>query len=100
MVQLATAVRKSQPPSLENPFVGSVCPNKINQFICLNLQAWRIPLWADLNDVFDKQSNESQPPSLENPFVGDAVANPIGIAGLKSQPPSLENPFVGGLFSL
>ena len=37
---------RSQPPSLENPFVGKFSFNKaVDDAMCLNLQAWRIPLW-------------------------------------------------------
>ena len=64
---------RSQPPSLENPFVGKntgFFPNKIQEK-SLNLQAWRIPLWAGLTSRLGGTTNSrSQPPSLENPFVG------------------------------
>ena len=37
----------------------------------LNLQAWRIPLWAiDYFTLKGVEGRLSQPPSLENPFVG------------------------------
>ena len=61
---------QSQPPSLENPFVGIkvVTPRPFMR--------------------------QSQPPSLENPFVGE-VSDMDTVAYGPSQPPSLENPFVG-----
>ena len=38
---------QSQPPSLENPFVGLyICQNNYSSCDGLNLQAWRIPLWV------------------------------------------------------
>ena len=40
--------KMSQPPSLENPFVGGDADAErlFDIYDCLNLQAWRIPLWA------------------------------------------------------
>ena len=60
----------SQPPSLENPFVGSESREQQALF------RW------------------SQPPSLENPFVGVGCYH-LWYHRTWSQPPSLENPFVG-----
>ena len=65
----------SQPPSLENPFVGRTACIKIPDF------------------------SASQPPSLENPFVGSAGVPYCLIIFIMSQPPSLENPFVGDRIS-
>ena len=41
---------RSQPPSLENPFVGVYSIKNLisDARKCLNLQAWRIPLWVYL----------------------------------------------------
>ena len=66
-------INPSQPPSLENPFVGT---NKTGSGM--------IP-------------EKSQPPSLENPFVGGRGNPCLWRRNCGSQPPSLENPFVGTL---
>ena len=92
--QKASRFCLSQPPSLENPFVGTPTHQNATVPPSLNLQAWRIPLWVLLFFFVHGVTHLSQPPSLENPFVGDAI---IGVlrGALTSQPPSLENPFVG-----
>ena len=63
----------SQPPSLENPFVGVEMDLQMLRILRLNLQAWRIPLWVLGASGIGKTSQIrwSQPPSLENPFVGN-----------------------------
>ena len=68
-----SAYVQSQPPSLENPFVGCISFISFILFFfrCLNLQAWRIPLWViNRGSKDDTEDLLSQPPSLENPFVG------------------------------
>ena len=40
------AMKQSQPPSLENPFVGLIAEIMEPKVVSLNLQAWRIPLWV------------------------------------------------------
>ena len=45
----APGTAESQPPSLENPFVGELGMNwDASDWEGLNLQAWRIPLWVIL----------------------------------------------------
>ena len=112
--------KMSQPPSLENPFVGGDADAErlFDIYDCLNLQAWRIPLWVKITVVTNLDARLSQPPSLENPFVGvhderwkhglpslnlQAWRIPLWVTTCRllyrtcpgSQPPSLENPFVG-----
>ena len=70
-------IPKSQPPSLENPFVGITNQIFSIYIYSLNLQAWRIPLWVDLRDIIRSITFTSQPPSLENPFVGDCRSQVI-----------------------
>ena len=42
----------SQPPSLENPFVGQFAERIFDaRRACLNLQAWRIPLWVKVQEL-------------------------------------------------
>ena len=45
----------SQPPSLENPFVGEEGFQESGQYPLqgLNLQAWRIPLWARREKAYE-----------------------------------------------
>ena len=51
----------SQPPSLENPFVGELILRNGNVFAMdgLNLQAWRIPLWERQELLLVIQSRDS-----------------------------------------
>ena len=66
---------QSQPPSLENPFVGTAKTARNRRTgLSLNLQAWRIPLWVPCVRSLRDSDPLSQPPSLENPFVGDEVS--------------------------
>ena len=111
----------SQPPSLENPFVGgywgelgmnwsaNVSTSKPGESLCgytnrklfndarvrLNLQAWRIPLWAhDLPRLYNKNAVSTSKPGES--LCGALLLWVVRVCLLRSQPPSLENPFVGG----
>ena len=42
----------SQPPSLENPFVGQPWEHDLTTAWGLNLQAWRIPLWVSITKPY------------------------------------------------
>ena len=78
-LRLSIVNSRSQPPSLENPFVGSGSHAvfKMVSIHGLNLQAWRIPLWV-MNRKFDNiMDGVSQPPSLENPFVGSIIFHQV-----------------------
>ena len=56
------------------PLWAKMLPIGKNGESSLNLQAWRIPLWADKIEALLKAYTRSQPPSLENPFVGDKIS--------------------------
>ena len=113
----------SQPPSLENPFVGLKrlwnCMRE--KIACLNLQAWRIPLWANSGRIAGKGNtlrvSTSKPGeslcgvrslitlwmvliSVSTSKPGESLCGKLisprrRETSLLSQPPSLENPFVG-----
>ena len=89
--------KQSQPPSLENPFVG--CGQRDHRLPQaaegLNLQAWRIPLWVigTTNKAIDQVNDVSTSKPGES-LCGVLCASEVHRI-VTSQPPSLENPFVG-----
>ena len=86
---------KSQPPSLENPFVGDNVSSAVQDVSRVSTSKPGESLCGrSLRLSIVNSSLLSQPPSLENPFVGVPKAS-AAVPAAVSQPPSLENPFVG-----
>ena len=86
----------SQPPSLENPFVGAYTKlSEEDQSVCLNLQAWRIPLWATDTPFLTMCGRTVSTSKPGESLCGLMKQKRTIDTFLLSQPPSLENPFVG-----
>ena len=79
------------------PLWACLTPSRRFSGACLNLQAWRIPLWA-LKLICAPLVNFANGLNLQAwriPLWGLTALSAVRLRRSLSQPPSLENPFVG-----